>query len=110
MDSSVTIQYTGSVLTPVNTNNLTIPYTQTEVITFGIDIVCLGVAGPYQLYETVDKVRSLILGKRVVQFDPLVSGIAEIASQFRGQVEPGKYGQTLIIEVKRPRTVNQTIC
>ncbi len=110
IDSSVTVKYTGSVLSPATTKNLTIPYTQTEVITFSVDIVSLGVSGPYQLYRTVDNVRGQLLGKRVVDFDPLVSGIAEVASQFLGEVEPGKYGQTLIIEVKRPRTVNQTIC
>ena len=110
IDSSVTVRYTGSVLSPATTKNLTIPYTQTEVITFSVDIVSLGVSGPYQLYKVVDNVRGQLLGKRVVDFDPLVSGIAEVASQFLGEVEPGKYGQTLIIEVRRPRTVNQTIC
>ena len=110
IDSSVTVRYTGSVLSPATTKNLTIPYTQTEVITFSVDIVSLGLSGPYKLYKTVDSVRGQLLGKRVVDFDPLVSGIAEVASQFLGEVEPGKYGQTLIIEVKRPRTVNQTIC
>lgn len=110
IDSSVTVRYTGSVLTPATTKNLTIPYTQTEVITFSVDIVSLGISGPYQLYNTVDSVRDKLLGKRVVDFDPQVSGIAEVASQFLGEVETGKYGQTLIIEVKRPRTVNQVIC
>jgi hypothetical protein len=110
VDTGISVRYAGSVLSPVNSANLTIPYSQTEVINFSIDITCLGVSGPYQLYNVIDKVRSLILGKRVIKFDPLVSGIAEVASQFRGEVEPGKYGQTLVIEVKRPRTVVQEIC
>lgn len=112
IDSSVTVKYTGSVLTPATTKNFTIPYTQTEVITFSINIIRLCVSEPYELYNTVEKVRVQLLGKRVVDFDPQVSGIEEVASQFLDEVEPstGKYGQTLIIQVKRPRTVNQKIC
>lgn len=112
IDSSVIVKYTGSVLTPATTKNFTIPYTQTEVITFSINIVRLCVSEPYELYNTVDKIRAQLLGKRVVDFDPQVSGIEEVASQFLDEVEQGtgKYGQTLIIQVKRPRVVNQAIC
>lgn len=112
IDSSVIVKYTGSVLTPATTKNYTIPYTQTEVITFSINIVRLCVSEPYELYNTVEKVRAQLLGKRVIDFDPQVSGIEEVASQFLDEAEPGtgKYGQTLIIQVKRPRVVNQRIC
>lgn len=110
VQTSVTVNYAGSVLSPATTTNVTIPYTQTEVITFSVDIFCLGVTVPYQVYQTVDVVRDQLLGKRVVAFDRQVSGIAEVSSKFLGQVEPGKYGHILVIEVKRPRTVNQTIC
>lgn len=110
IDSSVTVKYTGSVLSPATTKNFTIPYTQTEVITFSINIVRLCVSEPYELYNAVENVRVQLLGKRVVDFDPQVSGIEEVASQFLDEVEPGKYGQTLIIQVKRPRVVNQAIC
>ena len=112
VDSSVTVKYTGSVLSPATTKNLTIPYTQTEVITFSINIVRLCVSEPYELYNAVEDVRVQLLGKRVVDFDLQVSGIEEVASQFLDEVKPGtgKYGQILIIQVKRPRVVNQAIC
>ena len=110
INSSVTVNYTGSVLTPATTTNYTIPYTQTETITFSVVIVFRGVSGDGRVYEILDEVRDRLLGSRIVEFDPQVSGIAEVVSQYLGEVESGQYEHRLILEVKRPRTVKQKIC
>lgn len=108
--SPVQVSYAGSKLSNVNSLNLTANYSQVESIFFTVTLDCLGITDPYMIYDLLDKVRSLLLGKRIVAFDPLVSGIVEVASDYLGQIENGKYRHNLQIVINRPKTIKQEIC
>ena len=108
--SSVKVYYAGSRLSNVNGVNLTASYSQIESILFTVTLECLGITHPYEVYDLLEKVRTLLLGKRIVKFDPLVSGIIEVASDYMGEVEVGKYRHNLQIVINRPKTIKQEIC
>lgn len=108
--SSVKVAYAGSRLSNVNSLNLTANYSQVESIYFTITLDCLGLTHPYKLYDLLEIVRKILLGKRIVEFDQLVSGIIEISSDYLGEIESGKYRHNLQIVINRPKTIKQEIC
>ena len=110
MTSSVKVYYAGSRLSNVNSLNLTASYSQVESIFFTITLECLGITHPYEIYNLLEKVRNLLLGKRIVDFNPLVSGIVEVSSDYSGEIENGKYRHNLQIVINIPKTIHQEIC
>lgn len=106
----VNIDYSGSNLTSGQTTNLDAPIVQREVISFVISCEADSIRGPYGLYSLVNKVREVVLGKRVVEFDPLITGWVETASQYSGEISPGKFRQDIIITCTRPRNIRQQPC
>lgn len=110
INSPVTVTYAGSKLSSVNSVNRTATYNQIESILFTITLECLGITHPYEVYNKLEKVRNILLGKRIEDFDPLVSGIIEVSSDYLGEVEVGKYRHNLQIVIKRPKTIIQIKC
>lgn len=108
--TQVNIIFQGSTLTPPQRINYDANFVQQESISFVVECISDSVRGNLGIYTLVDKVRTVILGKRMVKFDPLVTGWYEIASTYHGEFEPGRYKQDLVIQCYKPRDIRQIIC
>lgn len=108
--TKVSIAYAGSNFTSGQTANLDAPIVQREVIAFTISCEADSLRGPHSLYNLVDSVRLRVLGKRIIQFDPLVTGWVEVASAYPGEISPSRFRQDISITCTRPRNIKQQPC
>jgi len=104
LNSSIVVLYSGSVLTEPPRLNFEAPVVQQEVITFKVTCTALGVRGQHGIYQLVNQVRQQLTGLRVTKFDPLVTAMVEVASQYKGETKAGYFEQDLIYQLTRPIT------
>lgn len=106
--NKIEVRYVGSTLSAPSTISLDAPFYQIENITFEIKCTVESHHGPQDLYNLVDKVRGIVLGKRVTGFDPMLSGFFEVASQYTDE-NNSIHSQTLVISCERPRYIQQRV-
>lgn len=108
LNSQVEVNYSGSTMSKPTQHSYDAPYVQHEVITIVLKCRALGIRGSKGIYQLVSDVRKTVLGKRIIAFDPLITGLLEVSSQFTGEESKGYFGHSIVVQTSRPRKIEQS--